>query len=199
MTTTVILCKMRAVEEGGLVSLAPNVVHCKDARDGSKTWSCSELASEVSKHPKPLVLSQKETWIFFVSHITCKLHKHFESYDNHHRQEGRQQRYFPREVPSHPPTSPLNTGSSRNGKKFKYLTGPLQILLLPGMQQSAYRSAWLEKLLQLLFPQMWSWIQSPSLSQSPCLFEQGLVLLQKSQSSVVPDPKTKLPRYKKDL
>ena len=114
MTTTVILCKMRAVEEGGLVSLAPNVVHCKDARDGSKTWSCSELASEVSKHPKPLVLSQKETWIFFVSHITCKLHKHFESYDNHHRQEGRLRRYFPHEVPSRPPTSPLNTGSSWN-------------------------------------------------------------------------------------
>ena len=58
----------------------------------------------------------------------------------------------------------------------------------PGTQQSASASAWVQKCLQLSSPQRWCSTHSSSPSQSPCPCVQGALLVQKSQSRVVPVP-----------
>ena len=49
---TVFLSSVRAVEEGGFVAHASDVIHCEGAVDSSKLRSHGGVARGVPKHPK---------------------------------------------------------------------------------------------------------------------------------------------------
>ena len=72
--------------------------------------------------------------------------------------------------------------------KTEYCQKKQKTTTTPGTQQSASASAWVQKCLQLSSPQRWCSTHSSSPSQSPCPCVQGALLVQKSQSRVVPVP-----------